>query len=77
MIESIVAEKKEFDIFYLLAYEKKLNNTPALSIQCIRVVAVPYIFVVNVEREWYNQICKFRLGGKKVKRCIVVTDMVA
>ncbi len=36
VIESIVAEKKEFDIFYLLAYEKKLNNTPALSIQCIR-----------------------------------------
>ena len=40
-------------------------------------VAMPYIFVVNVEREWYNQICKFRLGGKKVKRCIVVTDIVA
>ena len=24
-------------------------------------VAMPYIFVVNGEREWYNQICKFQL----------------
>ena len=24
-------------------------------------VAMPYIFVVNGEREWYNQICKFGL----------------
>ena len=22
-------------------------------------VAMPYIIVVNGEREWYNQICKF------------------
>ena len=40
-------------------------------------VAMSILSVVNVEREWYNQICKFRLGGKKVKRCIVVTDIVA